>query len=394
MPRVHALRANRGCPRTVGQCGSPQPPLSHAPTGRRAIKSWPAGDGGARAGVARFERARPNRPRRVCNAARSRTLPLAITARGRAVPRGDPPCLLPFPPACLSVPRRAVAPTLLRPQLSGSRRIAALRRVRSAPRSPLPRPPSAPSPATGSTPSPVTASRQSQPIRRRARRHHRHRSRGDRARRRAEPRRAVAAAARRGNCAERRPRRRLGRVPARRQPRPDAGADRRRPRRFVERRVDHAGGDSARPDRADRGAARAGVERLRRRRHRRRHPGVHAPGPGGAVAGNASAGYGTYNTWDVKGGVAGSARARSSFAIQAAAKESDGFDAIANPANFPLQPGPGRLQQPERHGERRRQLRAGPGGERAVLPQPARQPSSTAAPPSTTGRSRWTRPGR
>ena len=41
--------------------------------------------------------------------------------------------------------------------------------------------------------------------------------------------------------------------------------------------VDDAGGDSARPDRADRGPARTGVEPLRRRRHRRRDPGVHAP---------------------------------------------------------------------------------------------------------------------
>ena len=60
---------------------------------------------------------------------------------------------------------------------------------------------------------------------------------------------------------------------------------------------------------------------------------------GGAVAGNASAGYGTYGTWDVKGGVGGSA-GPVSFAVQAAAKESNGFNAIANPANFLYNPDP------------------------------------------------------
>jgi vitamin B12 transporter len=54
---------------------------------------------------------------------------------------------------------------------------------------------------------------------------------------------------------------------------------------------------------------------------------------GGAVSGNASAGYGTYNTWDVKGGVGGSVGAVT-FAVQAAATESNGFNTITNPANF------------------------------------------------------------
>ena len=54
---------------------------------------------------------------------------------------------------------------------------------------------------------------------------------------------------------------------------------------------------------------------------------------GGALSGNASAGYGTYNTWDVKGGVAGSA-GPVTFAVQAAAKESNGFNTITDPANY------------------------------------------------------------
>ncbi len=60
---------------------------------------------------------------------------------------------------------------------------------------------------------------------------------------------------------------------------------------------------------------------------------------GGAVSGNASAGYGTYNTWNVQGGVGGSA-GPVTFAVQAGAKESDGFNAIANPANFLYNPDP------------------------------------------------------
>ena len=94
---------------------------------------------------------------------------------------------------------------------------------------------------------------------------------------------------------------------------------------------------------------------------------------GGAVSGNASAGYGTFNTWDVKGGVAGSA-GPVTFAVQAAAKESNGFNTITNPANFLLQPRHRRLHQPERVGERRRHVRARPGSAGAVFPQPAEQP--------------------
>ncbi len=60
---------------------------------------------------------------------------------------------------------------------------------------------------------------------------------------------------------------------------------------------------------------------------------------GGAVSGNASAGYGTFATWDVKAGVGGSA-GPVTFAVQAAAKESRGFNAIANPASFLYNPDP------------------------------------------------------
>ena len=57
----------------------------------------------------------------------------------------------------------------------------------------------------------------------------------------------------------------------------------------------------------------------------------------GAISGNASAGYGTYGTWDVKGGVSGTA-GPVQFALQAAAKASRGFNAITDPANFQFNP--------------------------------------------------------
>jgi vitamin B12 transporter len=53
----------------------------------------------------------------------------------------------------------------------------------------------------------------------------------------------------------------------------------------------------------------------------------------GALSGNAGAGYGSYGTWDAKGGMAGSA-GPVRFAVQAAAKASKGFNTITNPANF------------------------------------------------------------
>ena len=59
----------------------------------------------------------------------------------------------------------------------------------------------------------------------------------------------------------------------------------------------------------------------------------------GAPTGNASAGYGTYRTWDAKGGVSG-ATGPVQFALQAAAKGSNGFSTITNPANFLFNPDP------------------------------------------------------
>ena len=59
----------------------------------------------------------------------------------------------------------------------------------------------------------------------------------------------------------------------------------------------------------------------------------------GAPSGNASAGYGTYRTWDAKGGLAGTA-GPVQFALQAAAKGSHGFSTITNPANFLFNPDP------------------------------------------------------
>ena len=76
--------------------------------------------------------------------------------------------------------------------------------------------------------------------RRRAGRRHRHRRGRDPAQRRAEPRRAAAAATRCGNRAERRTGLGVRRAAARRQPRPDAGADRRAARGLVVGGLDHA----------------------------------------------------------------------------------------------------------------------------------------------------------
>jgi vitamin B12 transporter len=54
---------------------------------------------------------------------------------------------------------------------------------------------------------------------------------------------------------------------------------------------------------------------------------------------SASAGYGTYGTRDAKAGVAGG-NAQAQFAVQVAARESDGFGTIVNPANFLYNPDP------------------------------------------------------
>ena len=60
---------------------------------------------------------------------------------------------------------------------------------------------------------------------------------------------------------------------------------------------------------------------------------------GGTPTANASASYGTYNTWDVKAGVTGSADALT-YALQLAAKESAGFNAMTNPAAYNYNPDP------------------------------------------------------
>src|SRR5579872_6374649 len=62
----------------------------------------------------------------------------------------------------------------------------------------------------------------------------------------------------------------------------------------------------------------------------------HGSGP---VTGNVSAGYGTYNTWDAKAGVAGSTGPLQ-FAVEVAGKGSKGFNAIADPTNFLYNPDP------------------------------------------------------
>ncbi len=59
----------------------------------------------------------------------------------------------------------------------------------------------------------------------------------------------------------------------------------------------------------------------------------------GPITGNVSAGYGTYNTWDAKAGVAGSA-GPFQFAVEIAGKGSKGFNAIADPTNFLYNPDP------------------------------------------------------
>lgn len=60
---------------------------------------------------------------------------------------------------------------------------------------------------------------------------------------------------------------------------------------------------------------------------------------GGTPTANVSAGYGTYNTWDVKGGVTGSSGALT-YALQLAAKESAGYNAVTDPKSFYYNPDP------------------------------------------------------
>ena len=60
---------------------------------------------------------------------------------------------------------------------------------------------------------------------------------------------------------------------------------------------------------------------------------------GGAFAANAGAGYGTYNTSSVYGGVSGNGGDGAwRYALQAGHRQSDGFNAIFNPKNFSYNP--------------------------------------------------------
>jgi len=59
----------------------------------------------------------------------------------------------------------------------------------------------------------------------------------------------------------------------------------------------------------------------------------------GAFAANASGGYGTYRTWDAKGGVSGTAGPLQ-YAVQLAGQASRGFNTITNPDNFLYNPDP------------------------------------------------------
>ena len=59
----------------------------------------------------------------------------------------------------------------------------------------------------------------------------------------------------------------------------------------------------------------------------------------GALSANASAGYGTYGTGTTRVGISGAAGERGwRFALQAGARRSEGFNAIANPENFSYNP--------------------------------------------------------
>ena len=143
-----------------------------------------------------------------------------------------------------------------------------------------------------------------------------------------------------------------GDLPARRQPRPDAGPDRRHPDRVVERGRDVARGDPARPDRPDRDPARPGVEPLRRGRDRRRRAGVHAARNGEPrrqrerglrhVRHLGRQGRRVRHVGPLHVRRAGRRRRRATASTR-----------VVDPANFLFNPRQGRLQEPERLGERR-----------------------------------------
>ncbi len=178
--------------------------------------------------------------------------------------------------------------------------------------------------------------------RRRAGRRHRHRRGRNPAQRRAEPGRAAAAATRRRDRAERRTGLGVRRAAARRQPRPDAGADRRPARGLVVGGCDHPRGDPARPDRSHRDTARAGVESVRRRRDRRRRAGVHEAAAGPAQGATLHAQRLRRLRHLQHGGRVGAdSPATNGVAALLAAgggRSSDGFNAIVNPDNFSYNP--------------------------------------------------------
>ena len=174
--------------------------------------------------------------------------------------------------------------------------------------------------------------------RRRAGRRHRDRRGRNPAQRRAEPGRIAAAAAWRRDRAERRPGLGVRRAAARRQPRPDAGADRRPARGLVVVGVDDARSDSARPDRPHRDPARARVEPVRRRRHRRRRPGVHEAAAGRGASRRTSP-PATAPTTPAPCPRASPATTESlRYSLQAGGRSSDGFNAIVNPDNYSYNP--------------------------------------------------------
>ena len=112
-----------------------------------------------------------------------------------------------------------------------------------------------------------------------------------------------------------------------------------------------------------------------------------------ALTGNVSAGYGTYGTWDVKGGVTGTS-GPFSFRGAGGGESERRLQRRRRSVEFPVQRRQGRLQEPERVGQPRVHGRAGTGIHRAVFPQPSRQSVRRRRRASTIGRSPSPRRGR
>jgi vitamin B12 transporter len=112
----------------------------------------------------------------------------------------------------------------------------------------------------------------------------------------------------------------------------------------------------------------------------------------GAPSGNVSVGYGSYRTWDVKGGMSG-ATGPVQYALQAAAKGSNGFSTITNPANFLFNPDPDGYSN--RSVSANLGFTAAPGQEfTGQYFQAGSTIQFDGSRTSTTGRSRWPRPGK